>query len=97
MRIDMSALAGLSNLRLLQVDIGWKGSQGPESLWPLPLQFTKESVQQLATAWKALETLDLSGFGPDMLPESALLGVCNWMALCTQWYIPVESQTSGLA
>jgi hypothetical protein len=43
---------------------------------PLPLLVSEQSLRQLAGVWTSLETLDLSGFGPEMLPESALTGGC---------------------
>lgn len=49
-----------------------------DGMQPLPLQVTEPALRQLAMVWTALETLDLSGFGPDTLPESALTGVCVW-------------------
>lgn len=57
-----------------QIDLGLKEGPAAEGFQPLPLLVTEASLRQLATAWTALETLDLSGFGPDMLQEGALSG-----------------------
>lgn len=72
--IDLAALSGLGNLRLLQIDSGLRGAGSGADMQPLPLLLTEEAVQALSGAWTALETLDLSGLGPDMLPEAALTG-----------------------
>lgn len=60
-----------------QVDLGVRGGGAAvvDGMQPLPLLVTEHALRQLAAAWTALETLDLSGFGPDTLPESALTGV----------------------
>lgn len=52
-----------------------------DGMQPLPLLVTEHALRQLAAAWAALETLDLSGFGPDTLPESALTGVLVCLTL----------------
>jgi hypothetical protein len=52
-----------------------------DGMQPLPLLVTEQALRQLAAAWTALETLDLSGFGPDTLPEGALTGVCRLFRL----------------
>lgn len=59
---------------LLQVDLGMKGGAASvaDGMQPLSLMVTEHALRQLAEVWTALETLDLSGFGPEMLPESSL-------------------------
>uniref|UniRef100_A0A383VCX0 F-box domain-containing protein n=1 Tax=Tetradesmus obliquus TaxID=3088 RepID=A0A383VCX0_TETOB len=85
--IDITALAGLAALRLLQVDLkphpqlpdldvadaDFLVNPVPYSL-PLQLRFSAAAVQQLAAVWTNLVTIDLSGFGPQLLPAEAVAG-----------------------
>jgi hypothetical protein len=85
--IDITALAGLTALRLLQIDLKPQPQQPDQDLnpipysIPLPLRFSAAGVQQLAAVWTNLVTMDLSGFGPQLLPAEAVVGFSAFKTL----------------
>jgi hypothetical protein len=48
---------------------------------PLQLRFSAAAVQQLAAAWSNMVTIDLSGFGADLLPADAVAGFSQFKQL----------------
>jgi hypothetical protein len=85
--IDITALVGLTALQLLQIDLRPLPQQPDLDLNPMPypmplqLRFSAAAVQQLAAVWTKLVTLDLSGFGPQLLPAEAVVGFSAFRAL----------------
>jgi hypothetical protein len=85
--IDITALAGLTALQLLQVDLRPLPQQQDLDLNPMPypmplqLRFSAAAVQQLAAVWSRLVTLDLSGFGSQLLPADAVAGFSAFRSL----------------
>ncbi|KAF6254274.1 hypothetical protein COO60DRAFT_335956 [Scenedesmus sp. NREL 46B-D3] len=73
--IDITALAGLTALQLLQIDLKPHVQQDADfdpHPAPLQLRFSAAAVEQLAAGWTRLATLDLSGFGLQLLPSEAV-------------------------
>jgi hypothetical protein len=85
--MDITALVGLTALQLLQIDLKPLPQQTDLDLNPMPypmplqLRFSLAAVQQLAAVWTKLVTLDLSGFGQQLLPAEAVAGFSAFRSL----------------